>query len=584
LQELLHLLQDHAGRTLSYIDVAAAYTRAAQLCQQQPVLAQSAPAQQLLQHLDQLLPTVQQKMGARGLSNIIWSCGYTNYMAPLTVVLPDFMQPSTLSGANSHDAGNVLWALATLKQQVPQQQMQLLLGVIVSQSGTAVPQEISNSVWAVGKLGVEVPQQQLGALLAAFTAEGMLRQAKAQEIANVLLGMAYMSQQLPDAQLRLLLAELSAKSHMAYPQAISNSVWAVAKLGQQVQDSKQLQQLVSALVSKLSRANTQAVANTVWAVSEMGRELPAQLLQPLLAAFIRQLHAAAPQEVSNTLLACARFKYVPVQLLTALVRREELQQFLAAADPQDLTNTAWACGMLGHSSELLGRVLQQAVKLLHQDSSSFICQGLCNLCWAVAVRDLQQHSALVLQLAAATSKVWVSTEPEGLRQLYQVHLWLLDSTPAAAEGSKGPGVLQVLSPQQLDVCRQAWQGLVAASAAAAPSSLQQQVFAALQQLQGWQVPPQQEVVTADGNFSIDIAAVTAAGVKLAIEVDGPTHFVSPHNNLNGPTQYRNRALAARGYTVVSIPWWEWITLKGGEAKLAYLQRKLSGKGALATFW
>jgi very-short-patch-repair endonuclease len=113
-------------------------------------------------------------------------------------------------------------------------------------------------------------------------------------------------------------------------------------------------------------------------------------------------------------------------------------------------------------------------------------------------------------------------------------------------------------------------------------------------LPGWQVPPKQEVVTADGNFSIDIAAVTAAGVRLAVEadgphhfvsveVDGPNHFVSPDNRrptqyrVEGPTQYRNRALAARGYTVISIPYWEWAKQKGGEARLAYLQRKLQGK-------
>ena len=132
--------------------------------------------------------------------------------------------------------------------------------------------------------------------------------------------------------------------------------------------------------------------------------------------------------------------------------------------------------------------------------------------------------------------------------------------------------------------------LLAGSAAATPSSLQQQVFAVLQQLPGWKVSPQQEVVTADGNFSIDIAAETAAGVRLAVEVDGPYHFVSPGNKVNGrtpqykvdgPTQYRNRALAAPGYTVVRIPWWEWEQQKGNKARMDYLQRKLSGMNVVA---
>jgi hypothetical protein len=626
-------------------------------------LAQSTAARQLLQHLDQLLPNVQQQLDARGLSNIIWSCAYTKHMGLIAKLLPAFTQ--TLSGANSFDFANVLWALATLEQQVPQQQIQQLVAAHVRQAGTAAPQaignslwamgklgleappqqlgellaaftakgmlgrcttqaianvllgmaymgqqlpnaqlglllaelsakshmantqDVSNSLWAVGKLGQQVPLQQLGVLLAAFTSDGMLGRATTQEISNVLLGMACMSQQLPGAQLQLLLAELSAKAHMAKPQHLSNSLWAIAKLGQRVRDSQQLQQLVSAFNSKVCRATPQEMANTLWAVSEMGWQLPVLQLQPMVAAFVWQLPSAAAQGVSNMLLACARFRYPPMQLLAALEQQEQLQQFLAAAKPQELANTAWVYGTLGHDSELLlGAVLQQAMKLLQQDSSSLLSVDVSALCWAVAVLDLHQYVPEVLQLAAAAaaSNVWDSAQPEELQQLYQVHLWLLDSHQSAAEGAKGPGLLQAVSPQQLEDCRRVWQASVAASAAAEPSLLQREVFAALQQLPGWQVPPQQEVVTADGNFSIDIAAVTAAGVKLAVEVDGPTHFVNRGNTVDGPTQYtvdgptqyRNRTLAARGYTVVSIPFRDWGDLKGDQARLHYLQSKLQG--------
>jgi hypothetical protein len=59
-----------------------------------------------------------------------------------------------------------------------------------------------------------------------------------------------------------------------------------------------------------------------------------------------------------------------------------------------------------------------------------------------------------------------------------------------------------------------------------------------------------------------------------VEVDGPSHFVSPGNTVNGPTQYSVRALKARGYTVVSIPGWEWGQLKGRKQQQAYLIKKL----------
>jgi hypothetical protein len=188
------------------------------------------------------------------------------------------------------------------------------------------------------------------------------------------------------------------------------------------------------------------------------------------------------------------------------------------------------------------------------------------------------HICGSVQFAEAASRVWGSAAPEGLKQLYQVHLWLEDHMLVPAEDSKGQGLLLVLSQQQLDECRQAWQDQVATNAAAKPSPMQQQVFKAIQQLlSGWQVPPQEEVLTEDKNFSIDITAVTAAGVKLALEVDGPTHFVNPGNRVNGRTQYRNRALVARGHTVVSIPGWKWWQLKGAEQQQQYLQDELRGE-------
>jgi len=155
--------------------------------------------------------------------------------------------------------------------------------------------------------------------------------------------------------------------------------------------------------------------------------------------------------------------------------------------------------------------------------------------------------------------MWDSMKSEELQQLYQVHLWLQDCQLPTG----GAGLVGVLTQQQLEQCRSSWEEALAGSTAVSKASgLQQSVFTALQQLPAttWQQPPVMEQRTADGASSIDIAAVTAAGVALAIEVDGPWHFVRHGNRVDGPTQYRNRALAARGYTVISIPHWEWNRL------------------------
>jgi hypothetical protein len=184
----------------------------------------------------------------------------------------------------------------------------------------------------------------------------------------------------------------------------------------------------------------------------------------------------------------------------------------------------------------------------------------------------------VLRLAAACKHVWGHAVDEGLCQLYQVHLWLLDSQlPAPGQGLSG-----VLSQQQLQQCKHSWeQQLTDSTSSAKASDLHMSVFAAVQALLAgtWQQPPVLERRTADGALSIDIAATTSSGVQLAIEVDGPSHFVRPKCSYDGPTLFRNRALPARGYVLVSIPYWKWDKLRGAAQKQQYLLSKLQPAAA-----
>jgi very-short-patch-repair endonuclease len=79
--------------------------------------------------------------------------------------------------------------------------------------------------------------------------------------------------------------------------------------------------------------------------------------------------------------------------------------------------------------------------------------------------------------------------------------------------------------------------------------------------------------TDDGLFSIDIALQLPGNQKLAVEVDGPTHFLSNTPTVpTGATRLRNRLLEARGWRVVSVPVTEWDrqAAKGTQAAHAYL--------------
>jgi hypothetical protein len=230
---------------------------------------------------------------------------------------------------------------------------------------------------------------------------------------------------------------------------------------------------------------------------------------------------------------------------------------------------------------------------------------------------------LVNGLAAANAAILRSMVLEKRCQLYQVHLWLQDSAAADhadvpagdaaaaadAVADSAAGLAAGLSAEQLEQCRQDWCAQVAW---VRPSALQARVAAVLEQLQGLS-DVQLEVLTADGCFSIDIIAAVSnkqqlldaatqlcgdtaaagdntlelAGVQgsstgssnrqmqqqqlLAVEVDGPQHFLYPGLQLDGESRLRSRALQARGYAVVRVPWHEWQQL-GSSSNTAQQQQ------------
>jgi hypothetical protein len=397
------------------------------------------------------------------------------------------------------------------------------------------------------------------------------QQCRARELANII----WACGRLPDIQTYELLLPVFLQPgnlQQADPQAVSNVLLAAEALQLQPTD-QQLQLLLRRFLRVLPQAKPQEVSNTLWAVASLQLRVPPQQLQQMQQHFVKVLPRAKPQEVSNTLLACGKLRYSPQQLLSALDQDpEQLHTLVAASTEQGLANMAWACGQLGHKGRLLpGVLLQQAVKLQAGTPGSLTSQGRINPCWAAAVLDLQQCVPQVLQLVGVTGRSWGNMAAEDLRQLYQVHLWLMDSQLPAPN----QGLSDVLSQQQLQLCKEEWeQPLVATTSQQQVSDLQRSVFAVVQQLPvgTWQQQPQLEQRSNDEAFSIDITAKTAAGVELAIEVDGPSHFIQPGNTPGGPTQFRNRALAARGYVVVSIPHWEWQALQDAEQQ--YLLDKL----------
>ena len=83
--------------------------------------------------------------------------------------------------------------------------------------------------------------------------------------------------------------------------------------------------------------------------------------------------------------------------------------------------------------------------------------------------------------------------------------------------------------------------------------------------------PEEEVLTPTG-YRID-AVVDVNGTKMAIEVDGPSHFLG--RRPTGSTILKHRQVQKLdGMLIVSIPYWEWNELQSDEDKQQYLRSKL----------
>ena len=143
--------------------------------------------------------------------------------------------------------------------------------------------------------------------------------------------------------------------------------------------------------------------------------------------------------------------------------------------------------------------------------------------------------------------------PDALRQLHQWQLWQEE------RGAAWPP----LPPELAQRCRDAF-----SQAEGVPSRLQRDVAASLSALG---LAPREEVRTPQG-YSLD-AVVSHGGREVAVEVDGPSHFLG--RTPTGTTALKRRQLRAAGWALLPVPYWEWDALGSSKAaKQEYLQGAL----------
>lgn len=609
----LEQLEQQHGAAFSFIHTSAAFNTAAKVVRR-PDPQQQQRLHRLFARLWQRLQTQLDACGTQALSIMFWSCskvGYTD-AALLNTCLARMVRMA--DGAAPQHLSNCVYGAALLCQaraqyRADEQQLLQLVAALVDKRSEAWPQALSNTLWAAAVLQLPVPEQQAHQLVAELVRRS--GEAKAQDVAITLWAAATLQLHIPEQQAQRLVEVAVERRHAGKAQDVSNTLWAAATMQLRL-PGWQAQQLVTAAVERRQEAKPQELSNIMWAAATMQLSLPFSTWRLLLEAFEQKVRAANPQEVSSTLWAAAKGcpdqpladEQAAVLLrLAEAVRQEQVAQmspqavsnslwalselylkppalvgWLARAAkqragemrPQEVCNTATALAKLAlQDEELLAALVSRA----QQEQQHFTSHDLCSLCQALVVAQQQQLAEGVVEMCrrVGQSRQWDSVSSEDLLQLYHVHLvlqdWRLDG---------GAGLAGALSAGQLQQCKALWDARQRERPALRRrTAFEQQVFGCAERLQGLR-DCKQEGCTADGAFNVDVVAThDVSGKWLAIEADGPTHFLHPDKRPTGQTLARNRALAARGFVVVCVPWFDWWGMWEDEAaQAAYLSRRV----------
>jgi hypothetical protein len=544
----------------------------------------------------------------QSISNLVYGYAVAGHCKSSQALVDDMIVAALpqLQGFKPQEIANLVWALAKLGHPLDRQQLleraeAALAGVgdldassllhlllergAMHQLGSCTTQNLANLLWGCGELkdqhggGLEVDGAHVEALVGALVRNA--GRCQSQAISNTFVAVVALGHPMQQSQVDALVSTLAGVALRTpgrlLPQAVSNTLWGCASIGSTV-CPVDCGALVGWLVQNISSCKPQQVANTVWALSRLqpaSGSTQQQQLQPSTVQLLEALPAFVeankkgfnPQEMSNTALAAATLEYHVPGLMAALLAaaRPQLQSF----NCQDLANLLWALALLEPmESQQVFRELEQTVAGM---LGSLTGQGVGNIAWGYSVVLGQQvDRQLATALLQRAVEVQGDLKVEEKRQLYSMVMLL----PADVAATLQPEVQRLVQE-----CRAA---NVAAGRVSLASQVQRQVYQVLRGI-GEGLQPELEHVAEGGLFCIDIAFNLAAGPgqRVAVEVDGPTHYTRsmPYREL-GATLLRRRLLERHRWRVVSVPVREW---REQMDKAGYLRGLLS-KGGCDGLW
>ncbi|EOD07755.1 hypothetical protein EMIHUDRAFT_218318 [Emiliania huxleyi CCMP1516] len=211
-----------------------------------------------------------------------------------------------------------------------------------------------------------------------------------------------------------------------------------------------------------------------------------------------------------------------------------------------------------HAGNLWNKLGKQNIERRHEEQLEQLVQRTLDLVASCEARNLANvaHGVAKCRLPASVDTSRWSTQDRV--QLHQWQLWL--SLERGADGQQ-----HLLSESQRQLCRDAMQHTQVTI-----SRLQRSVAAALAAVHsGFE----EEYLEPRTGYSLDLALPST---RISIEVDGPSHFLLTDGRgvrrPNGPTLLKRRLLAAAGWRVISVPFFEWNALSTASERQTYLER------------
>jgi hypothetical protein len=439
------------GSSFHFIATSAAFTKAANLRTVQP-----AAAQTLLNTLAGIWDSVLPDAGPQALANVLWACGKLRY-------LDEQLWKSTLEA---------------ILQQMQQGQLNMsgldVANILHGMANAAAANR--GQVPGVPRADIEAAVVQIGACMQVLVTHPLLEGVTPQAISNTLWACAKLRINPGDAALNSMLQAMArpAMLEVLVPQDLANTLWAVSELQRHCSWQPQVQQRVWERLlgeQQLRRIaeqsdRPQALANAMLALAylslpaavtavptiskDFAHECVLRLLQGKLAQQVKRFNA---QDIGNSMWACAKLD----------VHDTGFMQRAAAAAPQwmpgaaeaNVTQVAFACKTLQHrDTQLMLSALQQSKRLL-QKRGARNTRGVVGMTVvvadAVAALDMQQLAGDLRDIVASSGVTDVSSlHARDAGMLWEVHSWMVQQQLLDGQGLAG-----LLSQQQLEQGRAA---------------------------------------------------------------------------------------------------------------------------------